>query len=323
MTRRRRGKDAPPPQDSPAPDASAAPEPAGEPEAEAPPALPAEAGEEPAVAASPPEQATAPAEEVPPGSDVGPPPSAELPSAVHDRLRYFFSTVGLAAAAFLCGLLLFNYAVMPRLVHTEREVKVPDLSNLTVDQAERALTTLGLTLSRSGERYDTAVPRGFVIGQDPPPGTPVRGRRRVAVLVSLGEEFGTVPELSGESLRGARLLLERAGLEVGAMVYAPSDQMGEGLIAGSDPSPDRVVPRGTAVALLLSTGPPSELFVMPDLVGREIGGVRRQLEALGFNVVTPPSMPGIGTIVSQDPPAGARIARRATILISATGRMIR
>src|SRR5262245_33942027 len=202
----------------------------------------------------------------PPADAPAPEPPLEraLPSARHDRLRYFLSTLGLAAAAFLFGLLVFNYAVMPRLVHTDREVKVPDLSNLTVDQAERALTAAGLTLSRSGERYDTTVPRGFVIGQDPPTGTPVRGGRRCAVLVSLGEEFGNVPELTGESLRGARLLLERAGLEVGAMVSAPSDQMGEGLIAGSDPGPDRVVPRGTSVALLVSTGAPSELFVMPE-----------------------------------------------------------
>jgi eukaryotic-like serine/threonine-protein kinase len=285
-------------------------------------ALPPQAEHGPSARA-PSDEPRPPAIELVPESVPEPPLETVLPSARHDRLRYFFSTLGLAAAAFLFGLLVFNYAVMPRLVHTDREVKVPDLSNLTVDQAERALTAAGLTLSRSGERYDTTVPRGFVIGQDPPPGTPVRGGRRVAVLVSLGEEFGNVPELTGESLRGARLLLERAGLDVGAMVYAPSDQMGEGLIAGSDPGPDRVVPRGTAVALLVSTGAPSELFVMPELVGREVGGVRRQLEALGFNVVTPPSMPGMGTIVSQDPPAGARIARRATILITATGRMIR
>jgi serine/threonine-protein kinase len=238
-------------------------------------------------------------------------------------VRHFLSYVALGLGAFLCGMLIFNYAVMPQLVHTAREVRVPNLYNLTVEQAERALEPLGLPLSRAGERYEVTVPRGFIITQDPPPGTPVRGRRRVTVVVSLGEEFSTVPELSGESQRGARLLLERAGLEVGGLVYAPSEDLGEGLVVGSDPGPERVVPHNTPVALLVSTGRPTEKFVMPDLIGREVGGVRRQLEALGFNVVTPPAMPGIGTIVSQDPPAGARIGRRATILVTATGRMIR
>jgi serine/threonine-protein kinase len=238
-------------------------------------------------------------------------------------IRRFFTYAALAFAAFVFGVLVFNYAVMPNLVHTQREVKVPDLTNLTVAQAEGVLRPLRLPLSHAGERYDVAVPRGFIITQDPPPATAVRGRRRVQVIVSLGEEFSTVPELSGESQRGARLLLERAGLAVGPMVTAPSDEFGEGLVVSSDPGAERVVPRGTPVALLLSLGQPAEYFVMPDLVGREIGGVRRQLEALGFDVVTPPALPGLGTIVSQDPAAGSRIPRRATILLTATGRMIR
>ena len=63
--------------------------------------------------------------------------------------------------------------------------------------------------------------------------------------------------------------------------------------------------------------------MMPDLVGREIAGVRRQLESLGFHVVAPPGTPSIGTIVAQRPPAGARITDATQIFLQATGRMIR
>jgi len=62
---------------------------------------------------------------------------------------------------------------------------------------------------------------------------------------------------------------------------------------------------------------------MPDLLGREITGVRRQLEALGFKVATPPAAPSIGTIVLQEPAPGSRLTRDQTILLQATGRMIR
>ena len=41
-----------------------------------------------------------------------------------------------------------------------------------VEQAEQALRPLGLQLSRAGERFDPAVPRGFVLSQDPAAGTP-------------------------------------------------------------------------------------------------------------------------------------------------------
>jgi serine/threonine-protein kinase len=145
----------------------------------------------------------------------------------------------------------------------------------------------------------------------------------VSVVVSLGEEFSSVPGLYGESMRGARLLIERAGLRVGGVTRAPSDDVGEGLVVASDPPAESVLPRDTPVGLWISIGSGPETYVMPDLAGREIGGVRRQLEALGFHVVVPPSAPSMGAIVSQSPAAGVRIARDATIALQATGRLIR
>ena len=235
-------------------------------------------------------------------------------------------TVGVvigALAAFAIGFGIFNSVVMPRLIHSGGEVQVPDLENLTLDQAERALKPNGLTLSRAGERFDPSVPRGFILGQDPPPGTPVRGNRRVMVTVSLGEEFSSVPELFGESRRGAQLLLERAGLRVGGLTRAPNEDVGQDLVAGSDPPAETVLPRGNAVALLISTGPGPEVFVMPDFTGREISGVRRQLEGLGFRVLVPPAAATVGPIVSQSPPAGSRVTTDVQIVLQATGRLIR
>jgi beta-lactam-binding protein with PASTA domain len=239
------------------------------------------------------------------------------------RVAIMVSTFSLAMLAFFTGLLLFNNLIMPQLIHGTSEVKVPDLANLTFEQAEKEVSAAGLQLSRAGERFDPSVPSGFILSQDPPEGTPVRGRKRIMVVVSLGEEFSSVPEVFGESLRGARLLIERAGLAVGGLTRAPSEEVGEGLIAGTDPPAESVLPRGTPVGLLVSTGAGEELFMMPDLLGREIGGVRRQLEALGFRVVTPPAVPSIGGIVFQDPAPGSRITRDATIMLQATGRIIR
>jgi serine/threonine-protein kinase len=239
------------------------------------------------------------------------------------RWRSALAMLGLAFVAFSIGVLVFNNLIMPRLIHSVGQVRVPDVTGLTLEQAEQALTPLDLKLSRAGERFEPSVPRGMIISQDPAPETAVRGRKLVTVLVSLGEEFSSVPALFGESLRGARHLLERSGLKMGAITRAPSDEVGDGLVAGSDPPAESVLPRGTAVHLLLSSGAGEESFVMPDLLGREISGVRRQLEGLGFRVFTPPAAPSIGTIVHQEPAAGSRITRNATILLQATGRIIR
>jgi serine/threonine-protein kinase len=235
----------------------------------------------------------------------------------------FVVVVGIAAVAFLTGIMVFNNIVMPRLIHGVGVVRVPDLSNLSLDQAEQALRPLNLQLSRAGERFDPAVPRGFILTQDPQAGTGVRGGKRVSVVVSLGEEFSSVPALFGESQRSGEGLLRSAGLRVGSITRAPSEDVGEGLIAGSDPDPETVLSRDATVSLLISNGVGEESYVMPELLGREITSVRRQLEALGFRVLLPPGGPSVGTIVSQIPAPGSRITRATDIVLQTTGRVIR
>ncbi|HEY3216815.1 MAG TPA: PASTA domain-containing protein [Candidatus Eisenbacteria bacterium] len=275
-------------------------------------------------AASPvgePEPATA----TPAASDAGSPASSaeHFEATTRHRLSAFWLMSGLAIAAFGTGLVVFNSLVMPRLIHGIGEVRVPDVRSLTLEQAEQALRPLDLQVSRAGERFDPAVPRGFVLSQDPAPGTAVRGRKRVSVVVSLGEEFSSVPELFGESQRSAEGLLRSAGLRLGVITRAPSEEVGEGLVAGSDPGPETVLPHDSPVSLLVSTGAGEESFVMPDLVGREVSSARRQLDALGFRVLTTPGAGSIGTVVTQSPAPGSRITRTTTIQLQATGRMIR
>ncbi len=273
------------------------------------------------AAPAPGEEAAAP---VPaPAPEAGaPPPFVERrrPGRGLRTVLFMSILVGIAAVAFGTGLGLFNSLLMPQLVHRRGEVRVPSLANLSEAQAEEALRTVGLKLSHSGERFDPAVPRGLILQQDPPPQTPVRVGRRVLVVLSLGEEFSSVPELFGASLRGARVLIERAGLSVGGITRAPSDDVGEGLVAGTDPPAESVLPRESAVGLLVSTGSASEAFVMPELFGRDLAVARRQLEAYGFRVLTPEGPGGRGLVIFQTPAPGSRVDRNTVITLQGTGR---
>jgi len=244
------------------------------------------------------------------------------PSSRH-RTAAFFGMLGVALAAFVTGLILFDHVLMPRLIHGVAEVHVPDLSNLSLEEGEKLLSAVGLRLTREGERFDAAVPRGLILSQDPPPDTPVRGHRRVAVVISLGEEFASVPELFGESVRGARVLLERSGLRAAGLTHAPSEQVGEGLVVATDPPAETVLRRGAPVGLLVSSGSGPQFYVMPDLLGREITGAMRQLDALGFKISVPQGSPPMGTIVMQLPAPGSRIAPGDAITLQATRRIIR
>jgi len=239
------------------------------------------------------------------------------------RAAALFGMLGVALAAFVTGLVLFDNIVMPRLIHGVVEVRVPDLTNLKLEEGEKLLGAVGLRLSRAGERFDTTVPRGYIVSQEPPADTPVRGHRSVSVVMSLGEEFSSVPELFGESVRGARVLLERSGLRAAGITRAPSDEVGDGLVVASDPPAETVLRRGAPVGLLVSIGSGPQYYVMPDLLGREITGAMRQLEALGFKITVPPGSPTLGTIVMQLPAPGSRVSPGDPITLQATRRIIR
>ncbi len=237
-------------------------------------------------------------------------------------LAAFLGTLVIGGIAFATGLVLFDEVVMPRFVRQGGEGAVPDLSNLNRQQAETDLARAGLKLSVTSERFDPAIPRGFVIAQDPEPGRFVKPGRRVGVVLSLGEEFANIPELFGESLRGARLLLDRAGLRAGSLGRANTSEVGPGLIVATEPPVGAVVPRGSVVNLLVCVGGESDAYVMPDLVGRDAGAAKRELEALGFRVETTGPGSHFARIESQQPLVGARVVRGQTITLTVAGRLI-
>ena len=238
-----------------------------------------------------------------------------------DKLRPFLTTALVAIAAFFTGLALFNEVVMPRWVHRGTETRVPDLQNLNLRQAASVLDPLGLRLSVRGEQYDPQVPKGFVIWQDPPANDVVRRGRPISVLVSLGEEYMSVPALYGESKRGAGLLLSRSGLALGDVVEAYSDEVGQGLVVATEPGAQSVVNKNSAVSVLVSRGTPGETYLMPDLLGRDIKTVKSDLEALGF-VVQVVGEGKFASIVEQVPLPGSRIRRGQTLVIKVAGQVI-
>jgi beta-lactam-binding protein with PASTA domain len=238
------------------------------------------------------------------------------------NVRAVVVTLAISVLAFFTGLSIFNFVVMPRWVHQGDETLVPDVRRLDVRQAEGVLDQAGLRLSIRGEQFDPEVPKGAVITQSPRPNDAVRRGRVITVFVSLGEEYASVPALHGESIRHARILLSRAGLEVGDVVRSHSEWLSQGLVLASDPPAQAVVPRGTPVHLVESQGPASEAYLMPDVRGLDARSMAQNLEALGFRVRVEGSIGGFATIFEQVPMPGVRVESSDEIILRVAGRVI-
>lgn len=235
-----------------------------------------------------------------------------------------FLLIALAlVAVFAAGMVLADAYILPRIIHRQAEVLVPDLTGLVLEDAEREVRRLGLVLEIEEEVFDDDQPPGMVLEQFPPSLRPVRSGRPVHVVLSKGEALARVPDLTGMSLRQSELTLLREGLDTGAVAraYDPRGPLG---VVAQRPYPGTEVPRGTPVTLLVREGHERVEHKMPDLTGRNLVRVREELARAGFEIGTvtyrpdPDRFPGI--VLDQWPPPGARILLGGSIDLVASSR---
>ncbi len=171
---------------------------------------------------------------------------------------------------------------------------------------------------RTQSRFDASVPRGRVLGTDPPAGRRTPRDSTVTLLVSRGPEFVAVPTVSGVPVATARDRLEDAGLTVGRTQQAFDEEVPAGRVIGSTPRPGARARSGTAVVLRVSQGPaPVEV---PDLRGTGRRAATSRLSGLGLSgrvtgqaFDTSQNPVAAGAVLSQQPAPGVRLRKGGTV----------
>lgn len=238
------------------------------------------------------------------------------------QARRVLSRLLILAALFTGGILVFNFVVMPMLVHQSGAVIVPDLRNESEAQAAKTLARLGLKMRVARSEHDPQVPGGFVISQSPRANDNLKPGRTVSVVTSIGPEMHRVPDLKGMSLRQGRSALEQAGLSLGRVARITRPGTDRERIVATSPSVGDEVFDGETVEVVLAVAGGGETFLMPDLAGQDLLFVREKLERLGFRVasVRYETREGVfpNTIVDQRPKPGGRIREGESVELVAS-----
>ena len=127
---------------------------------------------------------------------------------------------------------------------------VPDLSGLSIEEAEGALRRLRLEPVRLEDVFDPVVPLGQVAFQSPVANSRVARGALVEIAASKGPDLIPFPNLAGTNLREAQRVLAEVGI-IGMLAFGASD--GEFSSASLDGRPVRagdLVPRGVQVDLV-------------------------------------------------------------------------
>ena len=85
-----------------------------------------------------------------------------------------------------------------------RQETAPNLVGLPVEQARNVARQLGLSLDVEDRLYSDKVAADSVVSQMPGAGTGIKPRQQIHVLLSLGPQKVSVPDLVGRTLRAAR-----------------------------------------------------------------------------------------------------------------------
>jgi eukaryotic-like serine/threonine-protein kinase len=183
-----------------------------------------------------------------------------------------------------------------------KQLRVPEVSGLSAEEAKKLLTDSGFVVGSSKNFFGDA-PQGQVLGLSAPAGTILNQGSVLDVRISLGP----LPEVAGLPAEQARTLLAQVAIEIEEVeVFNNQIPQGQavGLVLAEDPLPEN----GKAV-LEISKGP--EIVIMPNTVGETIAAAKTLLENLGLLVVVDTNQLssnfGIAKVKRQTPEAGSEV----------------
>lgn len=216
--------------------------------------------------------------------------------------------------------------VFGALVHTRKEVQVPDITQKPVTAALNALAANNLALKQAGVEFAKDVPSGSVLRQLPTAGSTVREGRIIRVWISQGDEMAFVPNVVGSDLRAAQLAVRQAGLLVNKVENAYSLTHEKGLIVSQSLKADSMVEKGQGIDLVISNGqPPSSVVLVPNFKNKKLSEATLWASAQNIDLIIkedPDSVFPNGTIAAQNPEGDSQMTPGSNLEVTVSRRQV-
>lgn len=233
---------------------------------------------------------------------------------------------GVVVVFFLVLIFISIDWVFGALVHTRKEVQVPDITQKPVTAALNALAANNLALKQAGVEFAKDVPSGSVLRQLPTAGSTVREGRIIRVWISQGDEMAFVPNVVGSDLRAAQLAVRQAGLLVNKVENAYSLTHEKGLIVSQSLKADSMVEKGQGIDLVISNGqPPSSVVLVPNFKNKKLSEATLWASAQNIDLIIkedPDSVFPNGTIAAQNPEGDSQMTPGSNLEVTVSRRQV-
>ncbi|WP_352231565.1 PASTA domain-containing protein [Actinokineospora sp. NBRC 105648] len=194
---------------------------------------------------------------------------------------------------------------------------VPDVqAGVTREEAEQAVRAEELQPQPDDGKnvFDDKIPKGRVVGLDPPAGTKLDIGQRVVVVLSKGPAPKPVPDVRGKTRDEAFQTLQQAGFEPfdGQPEFAPD--IDGGRVVRTDPPANTKIEATAAkrVSVIVSNA-----VVVPDVSGRSVQEAQTILGQVGLQIDLQPFSNPNGRVFNQSPGAGSRAQKGDKVTVFA------
>ncbi len=165
-----------------------------------------------------------------------------------------------------------------------KEVVVPDLVGMTVEEANMKLDEFNLNLEVGDEVASTEYQEGEIVSQDPKAEMTVKEGFTITVNISKGKvKEGTIPPVVNRTLTDAEFVLESYGYALGGVATENSD-MPKDVVIRQSPDAGTVAAPGTKVNVVVSLGSAVEQVPMPNVLNMGIDAAKEELEKAGLSI---------------------------------------
>lgn len=206
---------------------------------------------------------------------------SQIKSLLTDKT--FYIGLGSLIAAGALFLTLLDFIIMPAYTNYNEGVTVPDIKQISLEEAKERLTSYGLRYEVAERRSNTAYPADYVLDQMPIAAEIVKPNRKVYLTVNTeSNPTVEVPNVVNLSLRNARIQLENYGLRVGTINYESSRFKNS--VLRQSVEANKIVPKGTTVDLAVSDGLGEKMVDIPNIKGLRLSEAQQKLQKAGLRI---------------------------------------
>jgi beta-lactam-binding protein with PASTA domain len=186
--------------------------------------------------------------------------------------NWIVKNILLAIVALAAVIVLFSFA-LNLLTNHNRVITVPDLTGMTVEEAHRAASSVGVKTGIMDSVFVKRMARGAVFSQNPKAGERVKKGRRIFLTInSVTARKVRMPNLVGYSMRQAKAELNAKGLNLGKLIYVSdiaTNNVLKQLYHNMDIRPGTSIESGSDIDLQVGLNEGENRTYVPDVVGQK------------------------------------------------------